>query len=343
MHSNALTIDVEDYFQVLAMAPYVARSEWEGGYPHRVEANIDKLLALLDEFGVRATFFVLGWVAERYPAAIRRIAAGGHELANHGYGHERVVDIGPHSLREDVSRAKGVLEDIAAQPVIGYRAPAFSIGPHTPWAFEILQETGHRYSSSVYPVHHDHYGTPSAPRFAHRTEWSQGMLEVPPATLRLGGRNWPVAGGGYFRLLPYSLSRLALQLINQGDNRSAVFYIHPWEVDPGQPRIPGINLKTRFRHYLNLQRTAPRLRRLLQDFRWARMDEVFATEIAASEIAAGQPEDWSTAETALTAGRAVIGDNGNQQEQSCHCAQTGQTEHSGGCHAKANPRRRRAA
>lgn len=283
MQDNALTIDVEDYFQVLAMAPYVARSEWEGAYPHRVEGNIDKVLALLEEYDVRATFFVLGWVAERYPTAIRRVAEQGHELANHGYGHERVTAIGPRLFREDVSRAKGLLEDIAAQPVIGYRAPAFSIGPHTPWAFEILQETGHSYSSSVYPIHHDHYGAPGAPRFAHRTEWSQGLLEVPPATFRLGGHNWPVAGGGYFRLLPYFLSRLALNRINRGDCRPAVFYIHPWEVDPAQPRIPGINLKTRFRHYVNLHRTTPRLRRLLSEFSWGRMDEVFAGEIAAGQ------------------------------------------------------------
>ncbi len=282
---NALTVDVEDYFQVLAMAPYVPREQW-GQWALRIETNLERLLALCEEAGVRATFFTLGWVAERCPQAVRRIAEAGHELASHGYGHERVGAIGPAAFREDVRRAKGLLEDTAGVEVLGYRAPGFSMGPHTPWAARILREAGHRYSSSVYPIRHDHYGAPRAPRCPHRLGGAGGVLEIPPATVRLAGRNWPAAGGGYFRLLPYAASRLALERINRREGRPAVFYIHPWELDPEQPRIPGVDLKTRFRHYLNLRRTEGRLRRLLRELPWGRMDDVFAAELAAGEDSA---------------------------------------------------------
>ncbi|MFP4647899.1 MAG: XrtA system polysaccharide deacetylase [Halorhodospira sp.] len=279
VHSNALTVDVEDYFQVLAMAPYVRRDEWDR-WPQRIEASMDRLLQLCAEHRVHGTFFTLGWVAERYPQVVRRIVAAGHELANHGYGHERVWEIGPHAFREDLLRAKGLLEDIGGVRVIGYRAPAFSIGPRSPWARELLQETGHRYSSSVYPIRHDHYGAPEAPRHAHRPEGSDGLLELPPATLRLFGRNLPAGGGGYFRLLPYRASWAALYWFEKAEKQPAVFYIHPWELDPEQPRIPGVDRRTRFRHYVNLHRTEQRLDRLLKDLRWDRIDRVFASELA---------------------------------------------------------------
>lgn len=270
--TNALTIDVEDYFQVSAMAPYIARSRWDD-CECRVEANVDRILGLLAQAQVQATFFTLGWIAERYPAMVRRMVGAGHELASHGYGHERASDLTPQAFRADITRAKAMLEDIGAVPVRGYRAPSFSIGAGNAWAFEQLADTGHAYSSSVYPIRHDHYGMPDAPRFAHRRE--NGLLEIPPTTLRLGGRNLPSSGGGYFRLLPYAVSRWMLRRVNQGEHQSAVFYFHPWEIDPGQPRVPGIDAKTRFRHYLNLDRMEGRLERLLADFRWGRMDQVF--------------------------------------------------------------------
>ena len=269
---NAMTIDVEDYFQVSAFAPYIARGDWEQR-ECRVERNVDRILALLDASGTRATFFTLGWIAERYPQLVRRIVAGGHELASHGYGHERASDLSPEAFRADLSRAKALLEDLGGQPVLGYRAPSFSIGKSNLWAFDVLAETGHRYSSSVYPIQHDHYGMPDSPRFAYPVR--EGLLEVPVTTLRMAGRNWPSSGGGYFRLLPYALSRWLIEQVNNRDNQSAVFYFHPWEIDTEQPRIPGIDAKTRFRHYVNIPRTEGRIAQLLQDFSWGRMDEIF--------------------------------------------------------------------
>ncbi len=269
---NAMTIDVEDYFQVSAFAPYIARGDWDAR-ECRVERNVDRILALLADNKTHATFFTLGWVAERYPALVRRIVAGGHELASHGYGHERASDLTPEAFRADVSRAKALLEDLGGQPVLGYRAPSFSIGKSNLWAFDVLLETGHRYSSSVYPIQHDHYGMPDSPRFAYPVR--EGLLEVPVTTLRLGGRNLPSSGGGYFRLLPYALSRWLIEQVNRRDQQSAVFYFHPWEIDAEQPRIAGIDAKTRFRHYVNIARTEARIAQLLQDFAWGRMDEIF--------------------------------------------------------------------
>ncbi|MBA4344271.1 MAG: polysaccharide deacetylase family protein [Methylibium sp.] len=269
---NAMTIDVEDYFQVSAFAPYIARGDWDAR-ECRVERNVDRILALLADNKTHATFFTLGWVAERYPSLVRRIVAGGHELASHGYGHERASDLTPEAFRADVSRAKALLEDLGGQPVLGYRAPSFSIGKSNLWAFDVLLETGHRYSSSVYPIQHDHYGMPDSPRFAYPVR--EGLLEVPVTTLRLGGRNLPSSGGGYFRLLPYALSRWLIEQVNRRDQQSAVFYFHPWEIDSEQPRIAGIDAKTRFRHYVNIARTEARIAQLLQDFAWGRMDEIF--------------------------------------------------------------------
>lgn len=270
--TNALTIDVEDYFQVSAMAPYIRRDEWDTR-ECRVERNVDRILQLLDARGTQATFFTLGWVAERYPQLVRRIVAGGHELASHGHGHERASDLDRAAFHADLDRAKKLLEDIAGVPVRGYRAPSFSIGHGNLWAFDTLLETGHAYSSSIYPIRHDHYGMPDAPRFAHRRD--NGLLEIPVTTVRMGSRNLPSSGGGWFRLFPYALTRWMIQQVNQVDRQSAIFYFHPWEIDPGQPRIAGIDAKTRFRHYVNIGRTDARLQQLLQDFRWGRMDRIF--------------------------------------------------------------------
>lgn len=270
--TNALTIDVEDYFQVSAFAPYIRRDDWERR-ECRVERNVNRILEMLAANQTRATFFTLGWVAERYPALVKAIVAGGHELASHGYGHERASDLDAQAFRQDLLRAKGLLEDLGGVAVKGYRAPSFSIGTGNLWAFDTLAETGHRYSSSIYPIQHDHYGMPDSPRFAYPL--ASGLLEVPVTTLRMGNRNLPSSGGGYFRLLPYAVSRWMLQRVNREDRQSAIFYFHPWEIDVAQPRIPGIDAKTRFRHYVNIGRMEPRLQRLLVDFRWGRMDDIF--------------------------------------------------------------------
>ncbi len=274
---NAMTIDVEDYFQVSAFAPYIARSDWDA-CECRVERNVERILSLLEESGTHATFFTLGWVAQRYPALVRRIVAGGHELASHGYGHERASDLSPEAFRSDITRAKALLEDIGGRPVLGYRAPSFSIGEGNLWAFDELLAAGYRYSSSVYPIQHDHYGMPDSPRFAYPVR--EGLLEVPVTTLRLGGKNLPSSGGGYFRLLPYALSRWLIAQVNRVDQQSAVFYFHPWEIDVDQPRVAGIDAKTRFRHYVNIPRTEARIVRLLRDFAWGRMDEIFLGQTA---------------------------------------------------------------
>jgi polysaccharide deacetylase family protein (PEP-CTERM system associated) len=270
--TNALTIDVEDYFQVSALAPYIPREQWDSR-ECRVERNVERILLMLDEGQTRATFFTLGWVAERYPQLVRRIVAGGHELASHGYGHQRASDLSEAEFSADISSAKKLLEDISGEEVKGYRAPSFSIGEANLWAFDCLARAGYRYSSSIYPIRHDHYGMPNAPRFAHQVR--DGLLELPVTTLRYFDRNWPASGGGYFRLLPYALSRWLLRKVNQRDQQPAIFYFHPWEIDAEQPRIAGISTKTRFRHYVNLQYTEARIRRLLGDFSWGRMDEVF--------------------------------------------------------------------
>lgn len=273
MITNALTIDVEDYFQVSAFAPHIDRASWDQ-HECRVERNIDRILGMLDERQVKATFFTLGWIAERYPYVIKAIVAGGHELASHGYGHQRVSDLSPAQFSADIVRAKAILEDLGGVAVVGYRAPSFSIGAsNRDWAFERLAVAGYRYSSSVYPVKHDHYGMPDAPRFAHQAH--PGLVEVPPTTVRAFARNWPASGGGYFRLMPYALSRRLILRVNQADSQSAVFYFHPWEIDQEQPRIAGISAKTRFRHYVNIHRMETRLKQLLKDFHWGRMDKIF--------------------------------------------------------------------
>jgi polysaccharide deacetylase family protein (PEP-CTERM system associated) len=277
--TNALTIDVEDYFQVSAFAPYIARDDWERR-ECRVERNVVRILDMLATRETKATFFVLGWIAERYPALVRSIAAAGHEIASHGYGHQRASDLSQAHFEADIRRAKAILEDIADVEVRGYRAPSFSIGAGNLWAFDCLARAGYRYSSSVYPIRHDHYGMPDSPRFAHPV--SDGLIEIPVTTLRMFSRNFPSSGGGYFRLLPYALSRWMLRRVNSGEGQPAIFYFHPWEIDSEQPRIAGIDARTRFRHYVNIDRMAARLEQLLCDFRWGRMDEIFLASAGAA-------------------------------------------------------------
>lgn len=269
---NALTIDVEDYFQVWALAEQFPRAEWDR-YPCRVERNVDRLLELCDASGSKGTFFTLGWIASRYPAMVRRIVSAGHELASHGTAHLRATEQTPAEFLADIRDARTLLEDLGGEPVIGYRAPNFSVGEGNLWAFDCMLEAGYRYSSSVYPVEHDHYGMPEAPRFASMVR--EGLLEIPVTTAVIAGRNWPAGGGGYFRLLPYRASRWLIERVNERDGQPAIFYLHPWEIDPGQPRATGGSFKARFRHYLNLSRTEARLAALLGDFRWNRMDRIF--------------------------------------------------------------------
>jgi len=269
---NALTIDVEDYFQVSAFSPYIPRDQWDN-YECRVEKNVDCLLEMLEEHRTKATFFTLGWIAERYPQLIDRIVNSGHELASHGYGHERASDLSEVAFYADIIRAKQILEDRSGSEIRGYRAPSFSIGKKNMWAFDCLEKAGYQYSSSIYPIKHDHYGMPDAPRFSHQV--CSGLIELPVTTARLFNRNWPASGGGYFRLLPYDFSHWLMKQVNLRDQQPVIFYLHPWEIDFEQPKVLGINLKAKFRHYINLHKTENRLRRLLKDFRWGRMDEIF--------------------------------------------------------------------
>jgi polysaccharide deacetylase family protein (PEP-CTERM system associated) len=271
---NAMTCDVEDYFQVSAFAPFVGRDTWHAR-ECRVEANMERILALFSDAGVKATFFTLGWIAERYPNMVRAIVDQGHELASHGYSHLRASDQGRAEFAQDIRRSKRLLEDIGGHEVIGYRAPSFSIGQDNLWALDTLLEAGYRYSSSIYPIRHDHYGMPDAPRFAFYPSGPDGLLEVPITTVRLMQRNLPAGGGGYFRLLPYTLSRWMMERVNRVDGEPAIFYFHPWELDPGQPRLPGLSAKARLRHYLNIDRMEDRVRMLTHDFAWDRMDRIF--------------------------------------------------------------------
>lgn len=270
---NALTVDVEEYFQVAAFERTIPREQWDAT-ESRVEFNTDRVLDLLAARGVKGTFFVLGWIAERHPSMVRRIVADGHEVASHGYDHTRLHHFTPDRFRDDVIKTRKILEDIAGVTIRGYRAPSYSINARNLWALDVLQETGHVYSSSIYPIVHDLYGMPEAPRFPFRVR-PDAILEIPVTTVRIGDRNYPCGGGGYFRLLPYPVFRWALRRVNQQDSQPGLFYFHPWEVDPGQPRVSGAPLKSRFRHYLNLDSMHSRLERLLTDFSWGRMDEVF--------------------------------------------------------------------
>jgi len=272
--ANALTVDVEDYFQVEAFFGVIDRSSWDER-ECRIEGNVDRVLELFAQARARATFFTLGWIAERYPQVVRRIVEAGHELASHGSEHRRADAQSRVEFRSDVARARRVLEDIGGCPVKGYRAPSFSVMRGNLWTLEVLEEAGYRYSSSTYPIAHDNYGIPEAPRFAFRPLAGSDFLEIPVTSVRWFGRNWPCGGGGYFRLLPFLLSRRALEAVRGRDRQPCVFYFHPWEIDPGQPRIEEAPLKSRLRHYTNLDCMEAKLARLLKAFRWNRMDEIF--------------------------------------------------------------------
>jgi polysaccharide deacetylase family protein (PEP-CTERM system associated) len=275
---NAMTVDVEDYFQVQAVADIIDRGDWET-LPRRVERNTDRLLEIFADAGTAATFFTLGWVAERHPHLIRRITAAGHELASHGYAHILANRQSAPEFRADIRRTKALLEDTGGVAVRGYRAATFSIGRDNWWAFDILAEEGYAYSSSIFPIRHDLYGVPDAPRAPFIAEPSS-LVELPLTTTRILGRNFACSGGGYFRLLPYAVSRWAMRRVNRQEGRPCIFYLHPWEIDPDQPRQDRAGLKSRLRHYTNLGRMEHRLRRVLRDFAWGRMDEAFAHELA---------------------------------------------------------------
>lgn len=271
---NALTVDVEEHFQVTAFAPFVPKSAWEE-MPSRVEANTRTILEIFQRHGVRGTFFVLGWVARRHPALMRDIAAAGHEVASHGFDHTLASAQGREGFREDVRRTRGILEEAAGVGVTGYRAASFSLAPLLPWSHQILREEGYTYSSSLHPIHHDLYGLPHGPRLPFRPH-PEGVVEIPVAPVELWGQRLPAPGGGFFRLYPMRFTRWAIRRLNQQDATPAVFYCHPWEVDPHQPIPAGLGLKSRLRHTLNLSRTQARLEMLLEEFPWGRMDQVFA-------------------------------------------------------------------
>jgi polysaccharide deacetylase family protein (PEP-CTERM system associated) len=276
---NALSVDVEDWFQVGAFETVIAKADWDG-LESRVERNADAVLALFEEAGVKGTFFTLGWVAERHPALIRRIAAAGHEIASHGWDHDRVFTLSPEAFRADLRRAHRAIEAAAGVGPRGYRAPSFSIDARTPWAHRILAEEDYLYSSSVAPIAHDHYGWPEAPRFAHRPLPGSDLIELPVTTVDVAGRRLAAGGGGFFRLLPYRFSDWAIGRVNRAEGRPAVFYFHPWEIDPGQPRVRNAPLKSRFRHYSRLSAMRPKLLKLLKAHAWTRTDRVVEAERA---------------------------------------------------------------
>lgn len=274
---NGLSVDVEDWFQVGAFETVIDRGDWDR-MALRVEANCDAVLELFDAARVRATFFSLGWIAERAPQMMRRIVQQGHEVASHGWEHERVFRMGPEAFAADLERSRKTLEDTAGVAVTGYRAPSFSIDARTPWAFDILAQQGYAYSSSVAPIVHDHYGWRDAPRFAFNPLPGSDFIEIPVTTAHFAGRRLAAGGGGFFRVLPYSFSRWAIRKVNRQEGRPAVFYFHPWEIDPDQPKRYDAPLRSRLRHYTNLDVMADKLRTLLRDFSWGRMDELAARE-----------------------------------------------------------------
>lgn len=278
--TNAMTVDVEEYFQVGAFENIIAPHQWDQ-WQSRVEASVAAILAMFDDAGIKASFFILGWVAERHPALVRRIAEAGHEIASHGYGHARVHQMHPNAFREDIRKTKKILEDLGHQAVRGYRAPSFSINQKNIWAYNILEEEGYVYSSSVAPLYHDHYGWPHAPRFAFHPVPGNDILEIPITTMRTAAINMPAAGGGYFRLLPLALSRWAIDQVHARDQQPAIFYFHPWEIDPEQPYIAQAPLKSRLRHYIFLKKMQPKLHSLLRSFAWGRMDHIFLHQVMA--------------------------------------------------------------
>jgi polysaccharide deacetylase family protein (PEP-CTERM system associated) len=288
---NAMSVDVEDYFHVSVFDGVVPRSEWDR-LESRVERNTDRLLSIFAEHGVSATFFVLGWVAERHPDLVRRIASAGHELASHGYAHRLVYDQTPQAFRQDVRRAKGLIEDAGGTLVCGYRAPSYSIVPRSLWALDILIEEGYTYDSSIFPIRHDRYGIAVSGRHPYRiTRGEASIVEAPASTTVVGPVNLPIAGGGYFRILPYAWTRWGMSRLNESERLPAIFYLHPWEIDPDQPRLRA-GLLSRFRHYRNLHQTEPRLRTLLRDFAFGPMRDVIASAAYGQTADVALPYLW---------------------------------------------------
>lgn len=271
--TNAMTVDVEDYFQVSAFESVIDRNDWEK-LECRIPRNVDKILELFSRHEVKSTFFTLGWVAERMPQVVRAIVDAGHEVASHGWSHVRVPNATPESFFEDIDRTRKLLQDVSGQPVNGYRAASYSVTLQTLWVYENFQKAGYRYSSSIFPIKHDLYGIPGAPRQPFVVE-EAGIVEIPLTTLRFMGRNLPFSGGGWFRLMPYGLFRAGLRRVNKTEQASGIFYFHPWEVDPQQPRQQNLPAKTAFRHYLNLEKMESRVEQLLQDFSWNTMESTF--------------------------------------------------------------------
>ena len=282
MLRNALSVDIEDWFQVGAFETVIDRNDWES-LDRRVENNTDAVIALFAESGTKATFFTLGWVAHRHPQLIRRIVDAGHEIASHGWDHKRVFKMTPAEFADDIARTRVALEDASGQKVTGYRAPSFSIDQRTPWAHEELARAGYDYSSSVAPIKHDHYGWPEAPRFSFKPVDGAELIELPVTTAKFAGRTLAAGGGGFFRLLPYQFSRWAVSQVN-ADAKPAIIYFHPWEIDPGQPRVANAPLKSKLRHYSNLSVMADKMRRLIGDFEWGRVDAV-ANAVRAEQFA----------------------------------------------------------
>lgn len=276
---NALSVDVEDWFQVGAFEKVIDRDAWET-LPRRVELNTDRVLALFAEAEVKATFFTLGWVAARHPALIRRIAEAGHEIASHGWDHQRVFTMDEKGFRADLEKARKAIENASGHRLSGYRAPSFSIDARTPWAHPVLAEQGYVYSSSVAPVRHDHYGWRESPRFAWKPVAGAALIELPVTTVNFAGRRFAAGGGGFFRILPYGFSSWAIRRVNRDEERPAIFYFHPWEVDPDQPRVQDAPARSKIRHYTNLEVMESKLLKLLRDHRWGRADEVAAAERA---------------------------------------------------------------
>jgi polysaccharide deacetylase family protein (PEP-CTERM system associated) len=270
---NAMSIDVEDYFHASALQPVAPMAKWDS-LPSRVLANTHRILDVFDEAGVKSTMFVLGWVAERHPELVRRMQAAGHEIASHGYMHQLTYDLTPEDFRTDIRRAKALLQDQSGLEVVGYRAPSYSITERSLWALDVLLEEGYRYDASIFPIRHDRYGIPNAPRHPHRLARAAGsLIEAPPSTVRFGGHNLPIAGGGYFRLLPYAWTSWGVRRVNRRERKPVIFYLHPWEIDPDQPRLP-VGGISKVRHYRNLGETLPRLIRLIQQFRFAPVRQV---------------------------------------------------------------------
>lgn len=275
--TNGLSVDVEDWFQVGAFEQVIAKESWPS-LAVRVERNCDRILQMFADAGVKGTFFTLGWVASRHPALMWRIAKEGHELASHGWDHDRVFRMDRASFARDLDMSRKAIEDAAGVPVTGYRAPSFSIDSRTPWAYPVLAEQGFTYSSSVAPISHDHYGWREAPRFAFRPLPGADLIEIPVTTALFAGRRLAAGGGGFFRVLPYGFSRWAIRQVNDRERRPAIFYFHPWEIDPEQPRVANAPIRSRLRHYTNLERMADKLRLLVREFEWGRMDAIAREE-----------------------------------------------------------------